>query len=60
MKTVDIRTDAKEYTMYFVAWDNNADFDKLRVGDVIVKDKKTFEMKVNNDWTLRLRYDCAY
>lgn len=60
MKTVDIRTGTKEYTIYFIPDDNWADFDRLRLGDVITKDKGTFEMKVNNDWTFRLRYNCTY
>jgi hypothetical protein len=60
MKTIDVKTNAKEFTLYFIPSDNETDFDKLRIGDVISKDKETFEMKVNNDWTFKLRYDCTY
>lgn len=60
MRTVDIRSNSQEYTIYFIPYDNWADFDRLKPGDVIRKDKGTFEMKVNDDWTFRLRYDCSY
>jgi hypothetical protein len=60
MKTVDLRTNEKEYTIYFIPSDNDADFDKLQLGDIITKEKGTFEMKVNNAWTFRLRYECTF
>jgi hypothetical protein len=59
MKTVLIRQNEKEYTIYFIPSDNGADFEKLRVGDMITKNKETFEMKANSIWTFRLRYDCV-
>jgi hypothetical protein len=59
-KTVHLREKTNEYTIYFSPYDNWSDFDSLRLGDVIRKDRDTFEMKVNNDWTFRLRYDCTY
>jgi hypothetical protein len=58
MQTVRVRQSKKEFTIYFIPWDNNADFEKLRLGDEITKDKKTFRMTVNNNWTFELKYDC--
>jgi hypothetical protein len=60
MKTVLIRQNETEYTIYFIPWDNAADFEKLRLGDVVTKGKETFEMKANNNWTFRLKYDCEF
>jgi len=60
MKIVDIRANTEEYTIYFIPSDNWGDFDSLRPGDVITKEKETFKMKVNNDWTFELKYDCTY
>lgn len=59
MQTVRVRQNEKEYTIYFIPWDNNPDFEKLVLGDVITKDKKTFKMAVNKNWTFQLKYDCT-
>jgi hypothetical protein len=60
IKTVELSTDEKKYTIYFIPSDNDAHFDKLQIGHVITKEKGTFEMKVNNTWAFRLSYDCTF
>jgi hypothetical protein len=60
MKTVLITQNETVYTIYFIPWDNHADFEKLRLDDVVTKDKEASEMKANNNWTFRLKYDCEF
>jgi hypothetical protein len=49
----------KEYEVWFIPYENWADFDKIKVNDTINKQPHSFVFLVNNEFRFELKLECG-
>lgn len=59
-KIVKIENGDDTYEVHFDLEENNKDFEKLEVSDIVNKSSNSFILEVNEEYTVKLGFTCLY